>query len=266
MILYQQENSSKPYNYDAKEYRNFRYIPHLHRDFEVVYPLEGEIQIKVENTVSSLRKGEIALILPNQIHSFETPTHSRVLVLVFSADFVPQFASLVQDKRWQTEKFSLPQAEQDFVWKRLSQDEPPDRLTLGACLQLLCAAYWRTVKDQPPLACAASRSVTLLHRILEYVSNRYTENITLRDMARDLGYEEHYLSRCFHNYFAMNFKQFINEYRIQLSRRLLEIQPPYSITEIAYMSGFGSVRNFNRVYRESVGEEPRNRNRKEIES
>ena len=74
-----------------------------------------------------------------------------------------------------------------------------------------------------------------------------------------MGYEEHYLSRCFHNCFAMNFKQFVNEYRIQFARRLLEQQPPLPITEIAYMSGFGSVRNFNRVYRAIVGTEPRKR-------
>ena len=181
MILYQPENSLKPYNYDAKEYHDFRYSPHLHRDLEIVYPLSGQIRMTVEGNTTSLSAGELALILPNQIHSFETPGSSLVLVLVFSADFVPQFSACIKENKWKGNRFTLSAADKSFVFEKLMGDEPPERLLLSSCLQILCAAYWQSVKDQPPLSSTPSRSATLLHRMLEYVALHYTEDITLRE-------------------------------------------------------------------------------------
>ena len=97
-----------------------------------------------------------------------------------------------------------------------------------------------------------------MHKMLSFITEHYTENITLTSMAEHLGYEPHYLSRCFHRAFDKNFKEFVNEYRIARASELLnKADGDISITDIAYQSGFQSVRSFNRVYKNSLGKEPR---------
>ena len=93
--------------------------------------------------------------------------------------------------------------------------------------------------------------------MLLYISEHYRENITLESMARELGYESHYISRCFHTHLSKNFKEFVNEYRIHYAKHLISSPERMTMTEIAFLSGFQSVRNFNRVYKSIEGTEPR---------
>lgn len=94
--------------------------------------------------------------------------------------------------------------------------------------------------------------------MLSYITEHFKEDVTLSGMAQSLGYEEHYLSRLFHSFFGMNFKQFVNEYRVNYAESLLsDTGKNCGITEIAYACGFQSVRNFNRAYKRITGHSPR---------
>ncbi len=261
MIVYQHHNSSIPYNYDTVDYENFTYIPHLHRNPELVCVLEGSVVAHIEDRSEVIPAGEFLLILPNRVHSFETPEVSKTRVIVFSQEYVREFWNCLGDREGKTGRFSMPESDRNLFLERMTV-QPPHRMDICACLSLACGAYLKE-KEREGLVPASRNKEDLMHRMLSFISAHYTENITLSEMARALGYEEHYLSRCFHRYFDKNFKQFINEYRIQYALQLMS-DPGCrrSLTEIAYLSGFQSVRNFNRVYKESEGRAPRTKREK----
>ena len=75
-------------------------------------------------------------------------------------------------------------------------------------------------------------------------------------MAKELGYEPHYLSRYFNQFFSKSFKRVLNEYRVSYAKELMA-SGERSLSRVALESGFQSIRNFNRVYRELEKEEPR---------
>ena len=255
MIVYQSENSSRPYNCDVTYYDDFFYIAHLHKDFELVYVLEGAVTMTVEGRTETIGAGEFALVLPSAIHSYTTPTHSRALVAVFAEDYVPEFCRAIQKKAAERSVFRMEDAERDLILRKLGAPSP-SRLTLSAIFSLAAAAFLSSV----PLVSSEGekKSSLLLHRILLYISEHYKEDITLEGMAKALGYESHYISRCFHTYMNKNFKQFVNEYRIHYAKHLIASEAErMSMTEIAFASGFQSVRNFNRVYKSIEGSEPR---------
>lgn len=256
MILYQSHNSSVPYNYDAVDYDNFEYIPHLHRDPELVCVLEGAVEAVIEDRTETVRAGQFALILPNQVHTFRTPEFSRARVIVFSEEYVREFRKSLGDREGKTSGFTMPEGDRALFLERMTLT-PPHRMDICACLALACGAYLKE-KEREGMIPARRKKEDLMHKILSYIAGHYTENVTLTAMAEALGYEEHYLSRCFHRLFRKNFKQFVNEYRIYHARQLLsDSDDRRTLTEIAFSSGFQSVRNFNRVYRDLMGCEPR---------
>ena len=255
MIVYQRENSSKPYNCDITFYDDFSYVTHLHKDLEFVYVAEGSLRMTVENRTSELSAHELALILPSQIHSYERTVGAKALVAVFAEDYVPEFCRAISKKTAKSNVFHMESAECALLLRKLGGANP-SRLTLSACFSLACAAFL----DEIPLVPSEgeSKSKLLLHRMLFYISEHYRENITLEGMAKALGYESHYVSRCFHADLGKNFKQFVNEYRINYAKHLIATESGrMSMTEIAFASGFQSVRNFNRVYQKLEGTEPR---------
>lgn len=258
MILYQHHNSSVPYNYDAVDYENFTYIPHLHRNPEIVCVLEGAVRAIIEDREETVSAGEFLMILPNQVHTFETPIRSKARVIVFAEEYVREFRKMRGDRICKTNRFSMPEAERRLFLQKMTET-PPHRMDICACLALACGAFLKEKETEGWLDCQENKG-DLMHQILSFISLHYTEDLTLSQMAEALGYEEHYLSRCFHRYFDKNFKQFVNEYRIQHALQLLsDSGNGLSITDVAYASGFQSVRNFNRVYKELQGREPRRR-------
>ena len=130
-------------------------------------------------------------------------------------------------------------------------DTPPTTLSLKASLYAVLEQYLNNVELINKSA-KESRMVTL---ISDYVMEHHTQNLTLSDLAKKLGYDYNYMSRCFHNTFNMSFSDFVNVYRIETATSLLE-NTEGSITSIAFKSGFQSVRAFNSYFKKITGMSP----------
>ena len=251
MITYQLQNSIGTGFYESIVYENFCFYPHLHRHYELVCLMEGEMNLLVEGQTCSLVPGDAALILPDQIHSYETPDISRAWVSVFSGDLIHDADALLTGHTLSGSLFHPDTETASYALPRLmsaNSDSPGVR----ARLQALCAACLEQNALLPRLE---RETASLAHRLLEYTSLHFREEITLRSVAALLGYDPGYLSRCFHRLTRMNYRAFLNAYRVDHARRLIATGS-YSMTEAALESGFQSVRTFNRAYREQTGHAP----------
>ena len=76
-------------------------------------------------------------------------------------------------------------------------------------------------------------------------------------MADELGYNYQHLSRVFRKTMKMNFRDLINQYRFDRACTMLHDEK-ITVTQAALDSGFQSVRNFNRIYKEKTGLSPKN--------
>ena len=92
-------------------------------------------------------------------------------------------------------------------------------------------------------------------QITQVVADNLGKNITMAEAAQLLGFEYHYFSRLFHSLFSMNFRQFVNLYRIENACALLRSSSK-DISIIAMECGFQTLRSFNRAFRELTGQTP----------
>ncbi len=251
MIWYQTDNSQGVDNNDIRVYDDFTYVTHFHRDFELIYVERGEVEVTVEGKITIAKAGQMALILSNLIHSFDSPGGSQAIVHVFSQDNVPAFAKLVADKDVCTPVFDCDESVRDFYLSYCIQKEKRSKLAMKAALYAVCNDFYEKSTFVP----SRSENTKLVHQMLSYISERYKEEITLEKMAQELGYEMHYLSRVFSTNVKINIRSYINLYRIDNARERL-INSDDSIARIALDSGFQSVRNFNRVFSANVGMTP----------
>ena len=91
--------------------------------------------------------------------------------------------------------------------------------------------------------------------MLSYIEAHYLEDITLRDMARTLGYSHEYVSRVFNRTLGISFKTLVNQYRTECAISLMRTSGD-SLVSIAMASGFQSLRSFNRVCLDFLGASP----------
>jgi len=254
-VIYQQRNSMGQRYFECIRYENFRFPPHMHRHPELVYVESGELELEINGQKEIIPAGKWAMVPSNHIHGYHTEKASFAYVCVFSEDHIPAFMKEIRDKTPARAMFSMNRAAEEFAKETLLvPGGSPDFYMAKAALYAVAGEYGR----QAGFSKEAPGNEALANRIIRYVSENFTEDISLETAARELGYEKHYLSRCFRRVVPMHFSRYVNLFRVDAATELLQ-HTDLSITEIAMKSGFRSLRNFNRVFKDITGTTPAGR-------
>ena len=92
--------------------------------------------------------------------------------------------------------------------------------------------------------------------LVEYVGSHYRQPLNRTQIARALGYNESYISHLFSEALNTTAPEYINRLRIYDAQKLL-LDTDRTVTQIVAELGFGSIRNFNRVFQQEAGMSPR---------
>lgn len=90
--------------------------------------------------------------------------------------------------------------------------------------------------------------------------------LSLKEIAQNLDVHPSYLSREFSKYFDdLSFGDYIRKLRIEKAIQLMDT-PQYSLTEIAYLTGFSDQSHFTRIFKQQIGESPSTFRKKRLKS
>ena len=92
-------------------------------------------------------------------------------------------------------------------------------------------------------------------KIIDFCNNHFKEKISLNTLSKEIGISRSHISHTFSERIKMNFRDYINSLRIKHSVRLMN-SGNMTITEIAYESGFESIRTINRVFKQYYNMSP----------
>jgi len=95
-----------------------------------------------------------------------------------------------------------------------------------------------------------------IEKIMEFVNNNFSQNVTLGDAAKLAGMTEVSLSRFFKLRTGKTFVDTLNDVRLGNASRML-IDTTQSINEIAYKCGFNNMSNFNRIFKKKKDSTPK---------
>ena len=85
--------------------------------------------------------------------------------------------------------------------------------------------------------------------ITDYISNHFSENLTLEAVASLAGFSKYHFARLFKQYTNSSFYKFLNQKRIEYAKSLL-LDPELAVTEVAAQSGFSSLSAFLRMFKQ----------------
>lgn len=250
-IFHQPHNSQSNYNYNIFTYDSVDYTHHFHKNYEIAYVISGKALFSVNGRLQTLKEGDFALCLSNEIHSVKTLENSRIWVGVFSEDFVHEFKKRIEGKTGKDFRFRCGDAVNSFLTKNLINGKNDDILLLKSCLYALTSEFLRQVELIP----RDNRRGNLMSEIAAYIAENYRKNISLKSLATHLGYDYCYLSKAFNDMFSMSFTDYLSTFRIDHALSLLT-NTSLTITEIAFESGFQSIRGFNYSFKKQTGISP----------
>lgn len=226
---------------------NLNFQRHTHRSFELIVVFAGELICEADRREYILREHAGMLILPGQIHSYRTETGSRSYLCVFSNDWVRDFYQEVKGYAFENPFFSV---KDETVFRQLYRNALNPFL-IRSVLYGICGKVYA----DSGLVRVNEADYILTNAIASYIESHYLAEITLKDMAGEMGYSYGYLSSFFNAHFGVNFSAYVNRCRVQLAREYL-LETDREITEISLLCGFASIRNFNRIFKEESGLSP----------
>lgn len=241
----------------SQHLRQLDFPPHMHNAAEICFMLEGRCEIIHGNQRSVLSGGDIFFSFPNQIHGYEHSRDYKAITLILPTkpylepfyktltEYVPEDPFLRKGQWEHTRLLELTRYAMEDEKNASEEVMQGYFLTIiGKLLSLMPLKPFRADSDN------------ILRSILLYIHGHYREPITRTDIARAIGYNESYISHVFSDVLQTSLTDYIHSLRIYDAARMLE-QTRASVTHIASYLGFGSLRNFNRVFLKQTGMTPR---------
>ncbi len=250
-IFHQPHNSMGNHAYNVFVYDDVDYSLHFHKNYEVIYVLEGEITCCINNKTQNVVQGEFALCLSNEIHSVKTNGHSKVWIGVFSEDFIREFKKFQKGKTGIDFKFRCERSVHEYLMRHLVQLQLRDVFMIKSCLYALCGEYLRQI----PMKEIDDKQAAMMSDVITFVEDNYKKAVSLKALADSLGYEYCYFSKMFNRIFSMSYNDYLNTYRFNEACNMLT-ETEATVTDIAYESGFQSIRSFNHTFKRLAGVSP----------
>ena len=240
-MLFEKEHSFNEEEFKIFGGQNFSFISHIHRAFELYMQIRGTAEVVIDKRTYILKAGQAVLIFPFQYHSYRAIENSEHNICIFSPGLVPSY--------YRKGNFIPTNNLFTFVWTRKTADNP---YLYRAIAYDICGQFenGREYTERENLF-----SQDKVVSILLYVNAHYKQKCPLSDAAAAAGVDYAYISKLFKKSIGVSYNRYVNYLRIQESKRLLK-STEESITEIAYESGFFSLRVFNRKFSETEGMTP----------
>lgn len=250
--------------YEKKEERlhiihkeSVHFPPHLHSGMEIVYVTRGTLVLGVGYELYQLEKGDLAIVFPNLIHHYQVfgKGKKEAFYLVPQMSLSGSFMEELQQycpKNPVIKKEDVHPDVKDAILK-LYKEKKRSQILEQAYIQIILVRCMQCFELIPR---GNYEKDDIIYRTVSYIAKNFKEELSLDNMAKELGVSKYVLSRVFSSTFHTNFNQYLNEHRLNYVIALLE-HTDMSITDICMEAGFQSLRTFHRVFQEKYKKTPR---------
>ena len=230
---------------------------HFHRNFELLFIIEGHVTVVIEDNEYLLHPEEILLISSNKMHYIYVNDDALVCRINISyelmtdlleEDFISFWCTLIASD---TPHFrELYDIFHQIILLKMNNDKKDAFRFMelyGRLINCLVRNYKMTAAQG-----GAGKTVTdseRIQEILTYINNNYQEPISLVSLSDSMFVSVSTLSRIFKKITGVKFPDYVNQVRMHYAVDDL-LNSNKSITEIAVDNGFSSPSSFNRVFKE----------------
>ena len=230
---------------------------HLHPHMELFLVFSGEILVTVRDQERIMTAGTMAVVFPNEIHSYTALVSDVSAALVFwDLSYTGQEMNTLLMNHPVQPFLEIEQLHPNVLYLIMElieeQKKEEHSPVYAPLIQLLLARLL------PSLTLQKNRSndfPELTYQISNYISEHFHEPLTLGQLAQHLGISKSHLSHLFSEKMGQNFASYLSSIRLSSACRLL-IETNLSVTDIAEKSGFESQRSFFRTFKSHFGVTP----------
>ncbi len=242
---------------------------HINKYCEIYIFIDGEVNYIVEDMFFSLKKGDIVIITPYEVHKAvlqKKGYYERFYFLIpvdaFSYMTSDPLKKILEQIKIHKNLLSLPPKEREkmidilYEMKMLAEKKPEnDILVYSLFLKFIDIIIGNLGTSAGELISKnAQQFPQILSDVLRYIDENLTDIKTAEEIAEYFHISSPYLSSMFKSYINIGIKKYIQLRKISYAKSLLD--NGRNVTEACFESGFNSCSYFIKTFKEHIGTTP----------
>ena len=252
-------------------------MPHIDKSLSHHEALFGHIKsgmvtLETADGATQLKQDDIYFISPNTRYKLINKSEADIDVITINftnpaavtQDYLPQsiIRALINGNCTGYAKISSTEPSHNRILHcittaKKAESEKPDFFQLlvygkmyEAFYELFANKYVRIVDAE-----SKSKKYRALQRVTNYIDEHYIDGLSLDEVASATGISRYYVSHLFKELMDTTFVGYVNDLRLNRAAMLL-MTSDSPIIEIAALSGFNNLSNFNRAFKLHFGKTP----------
>lgn len=249
---YEQSVLSGRSQVSVQRYEGLQNLPHWHIESELIFAEKGSAEVMTDNNLYGLSEGYCVFIRSGAVHYIKAESDSVISVMkidsqLISAEFgmLAPICPLLENKYDVSDTF-------EKIRQEISSGEKYYEVICSGLALALTAEIFRSEKTSSAENSSGSGAYK---KLLRLISERFAD-ITFDEAAEIMCFSKPYFSKYFRRMSGMTFSEYLNIVRVSEAVKMLS-KGGMSAGETAVAAGFGTIRSFNRVFKQYTGFTPR---------
>jgi len=238
------------------------YPIHWHNSIEIVFVLQGTINVLIESGNYEVEESELEIINCDEAHRLYSTVENKVLIFHMDAVFFEKYYDDMKNIYFYTnssEEGAQQEEKYDVLRKYLSIlaceviqknenfDDQIEAVLVKLLFHLINNFHYLNYDEKE----VKENEIQFqrYHRIRKYIYNNYMNRISLQDISNQEYLSPYYLSHQIKDMAGTNFKELVNIVRVDESIKLL-LDTDKTISDISEEVGFSHTRYYNKSFKD----------------
>lgn len=231
--------------------REHTYPSHFHQSIELFILKRGNYVLTINGNEYEMGNGSVAFIDSYDIHSYERiSADADDCVIIIPYKLSLRFNEMRENRRPESCVLNSSCLAERVLSVVDSFIQPEtDACIRSSAAELVLSILFASLQFGDTRDKSES---CLVRKILSYIQENYREDISRKSISKALGYTPEHISRIFHKYVKRSLKDYINALRLEFIEQHRSREGGVSVTELVYLSGFGSEGSYYRAKRKQT--------------
>jgi len=237
----------------SKQFKPQEFKPHFHKHYSIGLITNGEQKLHINSNRLLIKKGEIRVINPNELHFVDKESEWGYANIIVSKEDILEIASQVYKKDFKDTIYFKNCIDEKRVLEKFITLYNNLSNTLNyeenyiEFIELL-------LQDFSIYGGAKQESFGNIHKVLEYIEANFLDDIGLEDLALVAGVSKYHIIKLFKAKLSLTPHQYIMRLRVNEAVKLIAKDMPLSL--VAMHCGFSDQSHFIKEFKAIYGFTP----------
>lgn len=239
--------------------------PHTHKDFfELTIITDGEGAVSANGVTTSVKRGDIFLSLPYDMHRIISSEDAPMKYDFFSfwttnEAYLSKFAEISRYLSPKERVFTDERIHSlvgDAIMEFVENAKFSSELLHAIFTQIIIRTIRDIAEGTKTRPRNATQAQTICYQLMNYIDTHVYSISKLEDIAEAMNYNYSYLSTLFKKTTGSTLLSYYHRKRLDAARQLIA-EGSLKMTEIAEMLNYSSLYSFSRAFKENFGISPK---------